>query len=82
MIFGQPSMPFTIGYSTGSPKYSAKRMNSAGASGWSRKKITWCSSSSHRSSATSSGASGRARSTPAISAPSAPAIRLARMRSV
>ncbi len=68
-------MPFTKGYSTGVPRVRAKAMNCAGASAWSRKKMTWCSRNTARMRATSFDASSRERSTPRISAPSAPAMR-------
>src|SRR5713226_8028019 len=76
MTFGKPSMPFTNGYSIGFPMCCAKAMNCAGVSGWSWKKMTWCSRKARRISATASGDSPAARSTASISAPSAPAMRL------
>ena len=47
----------------------------AGVRSWSRKKITWCSTRAWRIAAIVSSGSGWARSTPVISAPSAPATR-------
>ena len=72
MTSGNPGMPFTNGYSIGSPIRRANAMNSAGASVWPRKKITRWSRNARRISAMLSSGSARARSTPWISAPSAP----------
>src|SRR5262245_22828863 len=73
MISGDSGKPFTNGYSMGSPKRRAKARNAAGGSSWSRKKITPCSSHARRMAAMVASSSGPARSTPEISAPSAPA---------
>ena len=74
MISGKSSIPFTNGYSTGSPMRRANARNASSETSWSRKNTTRWSSQARRISATVS--SGRLvdRSTPPISAPSAPAI--------
>src|SRR5258708_6799091 len=72
MILGKPGSELTNGYSIGSAKYPAKRRNCSGARSWSRKQITRWSSNAWRSRATVSASSGRRRSGPKISAPSAP----------
>src|SRR5690348_4732668 len=74
MISGKPSMPLTKGYSMGVPKWRAKARKRAGARSWLRKKMTRWSSSAWRISAIVASDSSAPRSTPAISAPSAPAI--------
>src|ERR1700752_2317764 len=72
VICGNPSRPFTKGYSTGSPKQLATCRNCAGSSVWPRKNTTQCSSHAARIAATVASLSSCARSMPSISAPSAP----------
>src|SRR5688572_12460310 len=72
ITWGKPAMPWTNGYSIGSPIARANAMNCAGVSAWSRKNTTWCSRKTLR--IARAGISFD-RSTPRISAPSAPAMR-------
>src|SRR5262249_58739282 len=74
MISGKPSRPLRKGYSIGSPKRFANARNCAGGRSWLRKNTTPLSSQIGRISATVASSRSRARSTPEISAPSAPAI--------
>ena len=74
MISGKPSIPFTNGYSTGVPIRRANARKSAGGNVWSRKNTTRCSSHAFRIAATVASLSSEERSTPKISAPSAPAM--------